>query len=161
MWGTLAAFEEQILDALAPRLAEQVVDVLAAGKVLERSTVERIDDLAVPQVVKGILEVVKITPGARGFLPGRLVEQMVEVLKVWSKDQILQSPREQTLDDLVPQICGVVDRCAQDHKQGPNLAEHQKSDSRDSWAADDKSVGGRAKNRFSRQNPAADGRSDR
>ena len=40
VWGTLAALEEQILDALASRLTEQVVDVLAVGS-LTRSASRR------------------------------------------------------------------------------------------------------------------------
>ena len=61
VWSILAAMEEQILDAPAPRTAEQVVDVLAAGEVME----DRVQQ--------------------------RLVEPMIEAHKDSSKDQILQS----------------------------------------------------------------------
>ena len=51
-------------------------------------------------------------------------------------------------------VCGADDRCAQDLEQRPNLAVRQESDSRGSSAPGDRTVGGCAQDRASRQNPA-------
>ena len=72
----------------------------------------------------------------------RLVEQMIDVPKISSKDQILQGTRNRVLK-IVPKI---------DRFSGQSFAVRQESDSPGS--ADDKTVGGCAQDRVSRQNPA-------
>ena len=96
--GTLAALEEHILDALAPRMAEQVMDVFAAGDV------KFVPQERVQQRVDGG----EVVPRKLGL--ERVSDRTLEQTDVLPVPRVTEEHTVERIDDLpVPQVVKIGD----------------------------------------------------